>query len=235
MDILVDYDNIERAIRHMGLEHVVRKIADVLEPCIDTSHNRLDFRLYGGWYEGRNLSRMAQRLLTEIRRTFPLALGRKNGTPLGVVNVNLALSLMCDPRTTVTHTFRTRGLPPNIRCESPPWLSCVNKASCPIADLTSLFNTGLCPETSCPVTPETILCKQEQKMVDTMIVADILHHSAIKSKCAVVTSDDDIWPGIKAAIIAGSDILHVQKNPVATIFPLFRALPSPQYQCIQMV
>ena len=57
-------------------------------------------------------------------------------------------------------------------------------------------------------------------MVDTMMVADIIHiANRGDESVAVVTSDDDVWPGILSAMIIGTRVLHVRPKPSSMAWP----------------
>ena len=67
---------------------------------------------------------------------------------------------------------------------------------------------------------DLVLPEAAQKMVDTMMVADIIYIANRGDQAlAVVTSDDDIWPGILSAMIVGTQILHVQPKPSLRAWP----------------
>ena len=60
-------------------------------------------------------------------------------------------------------------------------------------------------------------------MVDTMMVADIIYiANRGDESLAVVTSDDDVWPGILSAMIAGVRVLHLQPKPSSRAWPYSR-------------
>ena len=47
-------------------------------------------------------------------------------------------------------------------------------------------------------------------MVDTMLVADMIHLAQRgDDKFVVVSSDDDLWPGMLSAMASGSTVIHV--------------------------
>ena len=52
-------------------------------------------------------------------------------------------------------------------------------------------------------------------MVDTMMVADLIHLAAKADEpLVVITSDDDLWPGILSALIHGTSVIHLQTGAV---------------------
>ena len=53
-----------------------------------------------------------------------------------------------------------------------------------------------------------------QKLVDTMLTADLIQVSRpAATHIAVVTSDDDLWPGIYTALSQGATVHHVRPSP----------------------
>lgn len=52
-----------------------------------------------------------------------------------------------------------------------------------------------------------------QKLVDTVLTADLIQVSPPAStQIAVVTSDDDLWPGIYTALSQGATVHHVRPS-----------------------
>ena len=62
---------------------------------------------------------------------------------------------------------------------------------------------------------DQVLTRTEQKLVDTMLVADLIHlASSGETSVAVVSSDDDMWPGMLMAMSHGAQIVHIcTKHP----------------------
>ena len=66
-----------------------------------------------------------------------------------------------------------------------------------------------------------LLSSYEQKMSNTMIVADFIHLAETKeSVVAVVSSDDDLAAGIITAMLKGTHIIHVSTaiKPIASSY-----------------
>ena len=74
------------------------------------------------------------------------------------------------------------------------------------------INNKKCPEPGCTVTPKVLFrAVGEQKLVDTMLVADTIHLARQGERIlAIVTSDDDVWPGIISARVMGTHVIHVR-------------------------
>jgi hypothetical protein len=227
---LVDYDNVPELERNRGPVHVVTRIVDSLGPLLP-HETEIRFRLYGGWFQGANLSRRAQQLLPMLQSNFPRTMTpAAGGTPL-LVRAEFALALESAPGRYLTHTYRDRALPTNVRCTSLPYRGCRAPAACPIAPLEALLRDGQCPELHCSVGLEAVLTKPEQKLVDTMLTVDVLHLArvAAANRIVVVSADDDIFPGIQAALLLGAQVVHVHPLPGRTTPPHYASLASGHY------
>lgn len=209
----------------MGLGHVISKITAVISPQLPPAVTRLAFRLYGGWFEDTKVSRSAQKLGADIT-AYP-STANINGQP-GVVQVEFARALLANPRSDLTHTFRPKGQAPRLTCEATPYRKCSSATACPISHIANFINLERCNSSGCSVTPVDILNKQEQKLVDTMIVSDIsyLATQATSPAIAVVSADYDIWPGIVNALAFGTSVLHVHPKPNYGIRKNRYAVPS---------
>jgi uncharacterized LabA/DUF88 family protein len=63
------------------------------------------------------------------------------------------------------------------------------------------------------VLAEQLIYKSEQKLVDTMLAADLIYLCLQRDrKVAVVSSDDDMWPAIKTVLNLGMTVLHVHTS-----------------------
>jgi hypothetical protein len=213
--VLVDYDNISDLDRARGIAYTVSRIVDALGARL-TPGERVRLRLYGGWYYRHLPSRANQTVNADVTANFPRTT-RVSGSapPLQVsVAVELATSLMINPRRVLENTYRTRTVPQNIRCATPPFSGCANVGTCPIAGLHYLFDGATCPQNGCVVSRDDLLTRGEQKLVDTMLTTDLLYLATRNERSvSVVSSDDDMWPGIQAATSMGTEVLHIQTIP----------------------
>lgn len=231
MIVLVDYDNVPKLERNRGPVHIVTRIIDALGPTV-AGETHLRFRFYGGWFLGANLSQRAQVIKPVLQAHFP----RPISLPYGVdgrqivVRVELALALESAPGKYLTHTYRKRALPSNVRCAPPPYVGCRNSDACLIGPTHALLRDAQCPEPGCPVDVAAVLSKPEQKLVDTMLTVDLLHLAGTtRGKFAVVSSDDDLWPGIQAALIYGASVTHVHPLAGRTTPAQYASLATGQY------
>lgn len=88
---------------------------------------------------------------------------------------------------------------------------------CPMQVVHQLFALGKCPEPSCSRTVDQLVRRSEQKLVDTMLVADLVHLAHPGESCiAVLSSDDDLWPGMLMAMSHGMQVVHVGTKRVSS-------------------
>ncbi len=239
MLVLVDYDNLDLMARRRGVREVVTRILDTLGARHLSGERRVECRLYGGWFDGTTMSRIAQRIASELRRQFPLRMAvagparSKDRTML--VHAELARTLMCDPSVTITHTYRQRSLPPRLECATTPFADCLVPTRCPIANISSFMRDGRCLVDACRVAPESILTRPEQKLVDSMLVVDLVHLAQqARSPLAVVSADGDLWPGIRYALLRGARILHVMPRHGRSPVDPYQKLATMTYSPVVM-
>jgi hypothetical protein len=230
---LVDYDNIVDLEKTRGPIHIVSRVVDVLGPAL-AGESDIRFRFYGGWFDGSVLSRRAQHIAPILHANFPRTVTSPH-SPTGsvIARAELALALEVDPGKYLTHTFRDRALPHNVRCATLPFVGCSTPGACPIASSHSLIRDAKCPELGCGVQLAAILTRPEQKLVDTMLTVDLLHFSRSATEAlAVVSTDDDVWPGIQAALLGGARVVHVHPVPGRSTPPHYLSFVRGRYsQC----
>jgi hypothetical protein len=206
MKVLVDYDNLPIEATRKGLVYLADRILTSVSPAVD-ARQAMDFRLYGGWDRNNRMTKTGQDLSVEMQSNFPKTL--RKGQSHVVLNMYLAQALEALPNKRLPNTFREEPMR-KIKCQTPSRVTCRN-ISCPIDPMAFFLNTGRCPVDGCSAEPSMLLSRNEQKLVDTMIVADMIHlASRGESLIGLVSSDDDMWPGILCALNIGADILHLQ-------------------------
>ena len=213
MQVLVDFDNIPTTIQQQGSIYVADRVFQSLSPMLDPGE-RLELRLYGGWDSGSKLTPKAQRLHAELVGTFPrtfnLPSAASSGLTAVVMTAALADSLLVEPMTPLRDTYRQRPPARRMITEDPRAIGCAESA-CPLVALAGFFTSRNCPIAACAVTFEDLVKgHSEQKLVDTAIVSDLIHLAlSNESEICVVTSDDDVWPGMAKAMQLGAAIYHV--------------------------
>jgi len=235
MILLVDYDNLDRPLRERGARQVVSRLLDVLEPAEADHSEPVRCRLYGGWAEGEASSRKAAILAPELQSQFPCHIPVGGWAGGAVVRAELARSLASDPTVLLTHTHRRRALPRLLRCDRAPFGGCVEPTRCPIAPLYPFLQNSNCPEDGCPVEPRTVLAREEQKMVDSMLVVDLVHFAETTSEQLVlVSNDDDFWPAIRFVLLRGSRLTHVVSRRHRGVAHRFQYLWTDGYSQVAM-
>jgi hypothetical protein len=212
--IFVDYDNILRHHRQRGLRFVVERTVSRLVSAGAPVPNRIRVRLYGGWYEGETLSRRAQIIAREVRGEFPctVPLADSSGRDRIVVTAELALALELDPASHLHHTFRAQLAPLDIRCRDPHAIGCAHE-HCPTEIVRQFFHNGGCTRDGCSLRLQDVLYRAGQKLVDTMLTSDLIYLATYSGKhLVVVSSDDDLWPGIRTALALGAHTIQVHTH-----------------------
>ncbi|MBK7374298.1 MAG: hypothetical protein IPJ02_01605 [Chitinophagaceae bacterium] len=116
--ILIDYDNLKTVDKRQGLLYVIEKVIKKINPPEIKGVN-IEIRLYGGWYENNNLTRLAQGLSIEISANFPARMYLSDSSTSVIVRVEMAYSLISEPLKHLFHTFRIRSAPNGLRCKNP--------------------------------------------------------------------------------------------------------------------
>ena len=215
MWILVDHANLSRVDKKRGVSYLVDRVLSVLGVSALSATRRCYFRLYGGWFDRSKLTRLAQDLAVDIQREYPkltTVVWKVRMLSL-TVSVELAYTLAAEPARRLLHTYRLRGVPEGLHCRHPSSAGCL-KATCPLVPVYEFIERGCCPEIGCRIGPADLIYRGEQKLVDTMLAADVIYYAWTgEPEVCVVTSDDDLWPGMRTAMALGARILHVHTRP----------------------
>lgn len=202
----------------MSLVALVKHVETRIPQAVIQSYGRLAVRLYGGWDIDGSLTRVAQLLAAEIQRGFPAPLARTeaNGKVVSrLTTVELATHGLAAPSLILRRTYVRDRTVPRTRCKSRPWTKCSSPGLCALSDMENFFLGSTCPTAGCVVTPSDVLRRDEQKQVDTLIVADLcelsLRHGA--KHVVLVSSDADMWPGVLACLSSGSSVVQINTTP----------------------
>lgn len=232
MIALIDYDNLDVLQRRRGVRHVMNSLLQALGRKRVAGDRTMNCRLYGGWFDETSPSPHAQQLLPELRREFPssVAVTDQGGTQIVLVHAELALALVCDPRVDLSHTYRRRSLPPRLQCVASPFPDCANPSQCPVASLDPFIRNSACPVDGCGISPRTVLERAEQKLVDSMILIDLVHLAETTSEpLVVVSADDDLWPGIRFVLLRGAHVIHMVPRRGRSAPDRYRRLETETY------
>ena len=217
MDVLVDFDNIDDRDSRQGLLALAERIAAAVGAESLQAGPRLRLRLYGGWFVGDRRSPRAQDLVASSKSDFPTTITlHSTPGPLKVLTgVELAEALVAEPATPLHRTYRPRTGTFGLRCKWPGGVGCIQK-TCPLEPLPKFLQSARCPTANCPVSADDLLHRHEQKLTDTMLVCDLVYLAMAGTRdcaIAIVSSDDDMLPGIRTAVNVGAKVLQIHTIP----------------------
>lgn len=232
--MLVDFDNCTRSQKQYGAYKLVYHTAEYLVGHCDTSlPHAFHFRFYGGWYEHRRPTKRAQDFLLELAqsRLTSLVIPRPNGDSFKpVLKLELAYSLGASPNKHLFATFRRRAGIGQLRCRSPKTNGCTSH-DCPLDVVCQVLASGKCTNSACSKVSATLISRDEQKLVDTMLVSDLIFYSCIrKVPTCIISADDDMWPGIIAATSLGGYIHHIKPKATGDSHRFYTPIHSQNYR-----
>jgi hypothetical protein len=222
MNVLVDFANLPHSQRSLGTRGLVLKVLDLITPCLPGCDDDapIAFRLYSGWYENGCLTRSAQDEIVAAHTQFP-TIWRYRGRSRRIM-CELAMSSLAAKELHFLTTFRAKAAPRNLRCLDTADTPCADPDRCANRHFAQFVTKQKCPEPGCVASPRDFLRRDEQKMVDCMIAADLLYLAFSRAAAVtVVTGDDDLWPALITAQHMGTRVLLVPLGRTRT------ALPSP--------
>lgn len=213
MYVFIDYNNVRRLYPNgpAGLRPLVNEISEIICELVSKYPERLQFRLYGGWYSEDHFTRRAQKLSIEIQRRFPKVYRPLAGGRRIKIGVELAYAMLVAPDQHLIKTARTNSAPHRaVRISSPKTHGCKRQA-CYLKGISAFFHKGHCTHPDCDLDAVQLMgATQSQKLVDTMITADVLHACADGAdSLALVSSDDDMVPPVLQALRNGIEVIHL--------------------------
>ena len=213
--ILVDYDNLfSRDRRERSPSLVEHDLVSILREVRRRFPAAREFRirLYGGWYQDGILTDHGSEVAGSVSSgIFPLVDRDRSVIIRG--EIELVDELLAVPSVRFRETFRRRGGLPRLRLAavgSAPDGCAQPNASCPVAALRrfSRKKPSTCPVESCVVTSDDAFVVSEQKMVDALLICDLLHAVELRpAVVAAVTSDTDLLPALVQASVKSSERL----------------------------
>jgi len=217
LSVLVDYDNLDNVTRAPGPVGAAKAILARLPANLLFPYTAIAVRLYGGWRTSIGLTTVAQQqLVPDIRANSPTVHGTTyiGQTKSLRVRVELAVAPVGTKHPFPDTLVRDRDLR-FFRARPHPWGGCAREQSCGMSLLCSSTAQTRCQIAGCGVQLNDIFVRDEQKMVDTLIVADIAQQALVakEQEIVVVSSDADIWPGIFLALQNACRITHVHTSP----------------------
>lgn len=240
LTMLIDYDNVDPTLTRAGPVSLAKLLVPTIPADILVQYNTLKARLYGGWRVQGGLTVSAQRLVPNIRSGSPTIISNPtstSGKPLRLI-VELAEGPLGTGVILEETLVRDRTLR-KFRSRPTPWAECVGPASnCGLAHVDSLNHNTSCSTLGCTNRLGNIFVRDEQKMVDTLLVADIAHQALVQrvNDVVVVSSDVDMWPGVLLAAHAGCNVIHIHtKQGWRTQRHLIRTLSTQTMRCYQQL
>lgn len=211
--VLVDFDNVEPSLTRAGAVNLAKSLVSLVPASVLARHTSVQVRLYGGWRSKGTLTTTAQKLIPAIRAGSPTVVGRPGaeggGAPIRLT-VELAEGPIGMPTQLQETLVRDRDLR-KFRARS-TWEECATPGGgCGMSVQSTLTHATPCSVAGCTSRLGHILVRDEQKMVDTLLVADIAYQAlALKTTdIVVVSSDTDMWPGVLLAMRSGCNVVHL--------------------------
>lgn len=210
--VLVDFDNVESHLTRVGPVNMAKILVPLIPDSVIDRYSSVQVRLYGGWRSNGYLTTTAQKLIPDIRAQSPSVVGR-SGAKAGS-SIRLLVELAEGPIGTTVQLQDTlvkdRGLR-KFRARA-SWSECSNPGTgCGMSLHSSLSHATSCTAVGCVSRLGHVLVRDEQKMVDTLLVTDIAYQALVcKAKdIVVVSSDTDMWPGVLLAAREGCSVVHL--------------------------
>jgi uncharacterized LabA/DUF88 family protein len=221
--ICIDYDNLSPLQKSAGILDVVQKTLLQASEMFLKSIGACEVRLYGGWYEGDNLSVLSQQLSVNIQNEFPALLRVPNdrgGVIILRTTTELAVSLLEEPGHQLFNTYRRKGRPSNIRVETPASVGC-STVTCPLPLAKKLLQKGSCPTQGCVTGGTSLVYRHEQKLVDTMLTCDLMYlANQAYDFIFILSADDDFLPPIRTLLLRGAKVIRVHPQMSNALLPI---------------
>lgn len=204
--VLVDFDNAlppTDLLTASSLRHVLLACIRHALSLVDGAPS-IHVRLYGGWMSGAILSRRGSEVAALLQEADPFPLVTEGGlTVRGTLE--LATGIIDDPGMVLEDTYRRRSGVPRLRLANTPLPhGCASEpATCPAKILARFTKAShkQCPVEACTVVASSAFTVHEQKMVDTLLVCDLLA-LLDDSRCRAIlllSGDTDFVPALVLA------------------------------------
>lgn len=206
--ICIDYDNLLPIHKNQGILDIVTKTLHKISENI-SENCKCEVRLYGGWYEGENLTPLSQDISINIQEDFPSLIKVINEDFIFTIKTSaeMAFSLLNEPSHFLFNTYRRKGKPNNIRVEKKENIQC-ESSSCFIDIAKKFIRTGKCPNQGCQ--NDSLIYRHEQKLVDTMLTCDLIHLSDKGCEIIIlISADDDFLPPIRMLLAKGTKTIRI--------------------------
>lgn len=203
--IIVDFDNFfNKPIELYTSEAIEYELKQIVALIIEKNEEleEIIIRLYGGWYKDEILTHRASILQQSLANInlLPYINPQKMRKVTG--KIEIATSLFYLPDLVWKNTYKEKNGIPRLRikddllneiCES-------NSSLCPpkILNKFTKDKSKACSVNECSIVHKEIFKGMEQKMVDTMMVCDIISFSDedLVTEVIILSNDTDIIPSI---------------------------------------
>lgn len=214
--LFIDYDNLLPAQKRAGILDVVGRALIQMPMDAKTTRGKCEVRVYGGWYEENEITRLAQDVSIELQRDFPRIIRLRTGQDCYAsvtANAELAVALFQEPGHHLFNTYRRKGKPSNVRVEEPAGVGCADPA-CILPLMKKLLKSGKCPKSDCGVVVGDLVYRHEQKIVDTMLSCDLIHAASVGYDSVILVSgDDDFLPPLRTILLRGASAVRFHPRP----------------------
>ncbi len=200
--VIIDFDNffkIKESSFDRSFNFIIKEIIkDIVHEAV--SGHDIRIRLYGGWYTNSIFSDSASVLAKKLSdvNIFPYIKGKKKISG----SITIASTLLDIPNYVWDNTYKEKSGIKNLRVNKSLMSETCSQNShmCPpkmITKFTRKHNKE-CPVENCSNTHGEIFIGMEQKMVDTMMVCDIMSciDEDLVKEVVVASNDTDLLPSL---------------------------------------
>lgn len=192
MIVLVDYDNLG-IYKLNKLGDLVSIILDRIAGAISETRVSCCIRLYGGWYDEKGQSVEGKKVSMALmgnENSVQRFVGKDGQVVFIKSHIEMASSILQKPDYDLFYTYRMKSKAYNIRVKRREDVNCRHE-ECLLPVLSKFLKSGKCPRDGCPIDDPMLVWRNEQKLVDSMIVCDMVYSANIKMAYIVLVSDDD--------------------------------------------
>lgn len=210
--VLIDYDNVDETLRRAGPVALARLIFARIPAAVSDRHTLVTVRMYGGWRQRGVLTRNAQSLTPDIRANTPTiakysskGITKQIRLEVELADTSIGLSLPLSDTLVSDRNIR------KFHANRSALTRCTNTSSCGLRQFSALSYRDACAELSCEHQLGDLLVRDEQKMVDTLLVSDAAYVSLFLQEpdVVIVSSDNDMWPGVMQALRTACKVTHI--------------------------
>lgn len=230
--IIIDFDNIFKKPISLYSANDIKK---VIEFAIDVLRKQVSdiecirIRLYGGWYQGKNMTQKASvlsSLIPDVESVFPIL----NPPQKIIGSIELATTLYLQSHVWYDSYKEKAGIP-NLRidetklgdtCQTLPNM-------CPVKILRKFtaHKSKVCHHENCDTNHSEVFFEREQKYVDSMMVCDVIAMSMDSEidVITVMTDDVDVFPSFSMArMVSGESIVFNLLTPNTHHVSLYQSI-----------